>query len=185
MNSPAMPPPPPPGFVYTQPKPKRNTAVIVIVAIVVAVFALMVILILATLAIPAMQSTIRRGNEVSAINNLRLLIVAEATYNATYPARGFACSLASLGGSAISPTSPDSAHFVPNDLAGGSKSGYTFTISGCSKVTTNDQAQATSYQIVAVPLRVGHTGNRAFCTDETGQIRYDPKGGTNCTEPLQ
>ena len=58
-------------------------------------------------------------------------------------------------------------------------------ISNCTKTTINNQDQYNSYQINAVPNAVGKTGNRGYCTDENGTIRYDPKGGTNCTELLQ
>ena len=145
-----------------------------------------VILILMTLAVPAMQKVIKRGNETSAIASLHDLTAQENTYNSTYPTHGFACSLAAMGGKpdAGAPTA-EAAQLIPEDLASGNKSGYTFTISNCTKVTVNNQDQYTSYQITAVPNTVGHSGDRGFCTDENGQIRYDPKGGTNCTELLQ
>jgi type IV pilus assembly protein PilA len=145
-----------------------------------------VILILMTLAIPAMQSVIRKGNETSAIASLRDLNTQEGQYASTYPQHGFACTLAALGGKqgTGNPT-PEAAQLINEDLATGNKSGYTFTITGCSKQTINNVDQYNSYQIFAVPNSVGHSGNRGFCTDENAQIRYDPKGGTNCTELLQ
>ena len=145
-----------------------------------------VILILMTLAIPAMQSVVRRGNETSAIASLRMLNEMEGQYNSTYPQHGFACSLTALGGKVGSgaPTA-ESAQLIAEDLASGNKSGYTFTITGCNKTTVNNIDQYISYQINAVPTSIGHSGNRGFCTDENAQIRYDPKGGTNCTELLQ
>jgi type IV pilus assembly protein PilA len=145
-----------------------------------------VILILMTLAIPAMQQVIRRGNETSAISSLRMLNEQEGVYASNYPQHGFACSLTALGdkvGSA--PPSAESAQLINDDLSSGSKSGYTFTITGCTKTTNNNIDQYNSYQINAVPNSVGHSGNRGFCTDENAQIHFDPKGGTNCTELLQ
>jgi type IV pilus assembly protein PilA len=159
--------------------------VVLIVAVALAVPVITVVLILATLTIPAMQSVARRANEVSAIASLRLLNQMQAMYLSNYPDQGFACSLASLGRSAASPASPAAAHLLPDDLAGGFKSGYVFVISSCTKATTKNQTQFTSYTITAVPSSLGHSGNRGFCTDESAQIRYDPKGGTNCTELLQ
>jgi type IV pilus assembly protein PilA len=145
-----------------------------------------VILILMTLAIPAMQSVIRRGNETSAIASLRMLNEMEGQYNSSYPQHGFACSLTVLGGKVgSSAPSAEAAQLIPDDLASGSKAGYTFTISGCAKTTINNIDQYNSYQINAVPNSVGHSGNRGFCTDENAQIHFDPKGGTNCTELLQ
>jgi len=110
----------------------------------------------------------------------------EGQYNSNYPQHGFACALTALGGKVGSgPPTPEAAQLIPDDLASGSKAGYTFSISGCSKTTINNIDQYNSYQINAVPNSVGHSGNRGFCTDENAQIRFDPKGGTNCTELLQ
>jgi type IV pilus assembly protein PilA len=145
-----------------------------------------VILILMTLAIPAMQKTIKRANETSAISSLRMLNQMEGEYNSDFPAHGFSCSLTALGGKPDSgPKSPEAAQLINEDLASGHKSGYTFTITGCDKSTVNNIDQYNSYKIFAVPNSVGHSGDRGFCTDENAQIRFDPKGGTNCTELLE
>jgi type IV pilus assembly protein PilA len=145
-----------------------------------------VILILMVMAIPAMQKTIKRANETSAISSLRDLNQMEGQYSSDYPQHGFACSLTALGGKAGSAApSPEAAQLINEDLASGSKAGYTFTITNCSKNTINNIDQYNSYEITAVPNSVGHSGDRGFCTDENAQIRYDPKGGTNCTELLQ
>jgi type IV pilus assembly protein PilA len=145
-----------------------------------------VILILMVMAIPAMQKTIIKANETSAIASVRMINSMEGEYSSSYPQHGFACTLTALGGKAGSgaPT-PEAAQLIADDLAAGNKSGYTFTVTGCTKSTINNVDQYNSYTINAVPNSVGHTGNRGFCTDENGQIRYDPKGGTNCTELLQ
>jgi type IV pilus assembly protein PilA len=174
----------PPATGYPAPKRKGSATVFIIIGIVVAAV-LSLILILMALAIPAMQSTIRRGNETSAVASLRFLNEMESTYASNYPQNGFACSLTAMGGKAGAAAGPEAAQLIPDDLASGNKSGYTFTISNCTKTMVNNAAQITSYQITAVPNSVGRSGNRGFCTDENAQIRYDPKGGTNCTELLQ
>ena len=144
-----------------------------------------VILILMTLAIPEMQKVIKRSNETSAIQSLRDLNSQEGTYNSTYPTHGFACTLAEMGGKAGSgPPSAEAAQLIPEDLASGVKAGYTFTITCGSKTTVNNVDQYNSYTITAVPNAVGKTGDRGFCT-EGNEIRFDPKGGTNCTDLLQ
>ena len=145
-----------------------------------------IILILATLAIPAMQKSIIKANETSAISSVRMLNSMEAEYNSAYPQHGFACSLATLGGKAGSgPPTAESAQLINEDLASGSKSGYTFTITCGAKTTINNVDQVNGYTINAVPNSVGHSGNRGFCADENAQPHFDPKGGTNCTELLQ
>jgi type IV pilus assembly protein PilA len=145
-----------------------------------------VILILMTLAIPATQAVIRHGNETSAANSVRFLVSEESTYNSQYPAHGFSCSLAALGGKpGAEPPTAESAQMIPDDLASGHKAGYTFAIGKCVKTTINNVDQVNSYEVTAVPNSVGKTGNRGYCADENGVIRFDPKGGTNCTELLQ
>jgi type IV pilus assembly protein PilA len=145
-----------------------------------------VILIIMAIAIPGMQKAVIRANETSAISSLRMLSTMENEYSSTYPQHGFSCSLTALGGKQGSGTpTPESAQLINDDLASGDKSGYKFTITNCQKQTINNVDQYNSYTIYAVPNSVGHTGNRGFCTDENGQIHYDPKGGTNCTELLQ
>ena len=145
-----------------------------------------VILILMTLAIPAMQKVNIKAHETSAVQSLRMLNSAEGEYNGNYPQHGYACTLAQLGGNAAAgPPTPEAAQIIGDDLVGGNKAGYTFTITCGGKATANNQDQYNSYLITAVPNSVGHSGNRGFCTDENTQIHYDPKGGTNCTELLQ
>lgn len=146
-----------------------------------------VILILITMAVPMMQKVNKKAHETSAIASLRMLNQMEGEYNSTYPQRGYACSLSNLAGKADAGTPPsaEAAQLIPEDLATGNKAGYTFTISNCQKTTVNNQDQYNTYQITAVPNSVGHSGDRGFCTDENGQIHFDPKGGTNCTELLQ
>ncbi len=145
-----------------------------------------VMLILMTLAIPQMLKLTKQAHETSALQSVRTINQAELQYSSAYPANGFACSLTALGGktSAGAPT-PQAAQLIPDDLATGNKAGYTFAVTGCSKVNINNTDQYTSYQITAVPNSVGHSGDRGFCSDENGTLRYDPQGGTNCTQPIQ
>jgi type IV pilus assembly protein PilA len=145
-----------------------------------------VILIIMAIAIPGMQKAVIRANETSAVSSVRMVNTMENQYSSSYPQHGFACSLPALGGKVGSGTpTPEAAQLINEDLASGSKSGYTFTITGCTKNTINNVDQYNSYTVNAVPNSIGHTGNRGFCSDENGQIHYDPKGGTNCTELLQ
>jgi type IV pilus assembly protein PilA len=145
-----------------------------------------IILILMLMAIPTFGTLKKRANDLSAINSLQKINQAEIQYESTYPANGFSCSLPALGGDPSSgPPSPASSQILQGDLTTGSKSGYTFTISHCTKVTANGTDRVTGYQVTAVPWTVGKTGDRGFCSDESGQIKYDPTGGSNCTQNLQ
>lgn len=145
-----------------------------------------IILILITLAIPGYEHVHIKADQTSALASVRMLNSMEAEYNSNFPSHGYACSLATLGGKtgAGTPTA-ESAQLIPDDLASGAKSGYNFVISNCSKNTVNNQDQYNSYQVTATPISVGRSGNNGYCSDESGQIRFDPKGGSNCTDLLQ
>ena len=146
-----------------------------------------IILILMLMAIPTMGNMKRNANETSAIQSLHAISMAEIQYESTYPANGYACTLQALGGDPNSgPPSPTSAQLLQGDLASGSKSGYTFALSNCTKVSVNGQDRITGFTVTAVPQTVGKTGNRGFCSDQFGGApKYDPAGGTNCTQLLQ
>ncbi len=147
-----------------------------------------VILILMLMAMKTIGSMKIRANELSAINSIRVITSTETEYESTYPANGFACDLKVLGGiPGTAMPSPTSAQLLDNDLAtSGFKAGYLFKISNCEKVTVNGTDRITAYQLTAVPVSPGKTGNRGFCTDQFGgNPKYDPAGGTACTQSLQ
>ena len=142
-----------------------------------------VILVIMTIGLPALQQDTKHANETSAISLLRDLNYYEAAYNAAYPTHGFACSFGVLGGTPGRGTpNPEAAQLLPEDLSTGKKSGYTFSFSDCKKTAINDREQVNSYQITAVPDKAGYRG---FCSDESGHIRFDAKGGSDCTELLR
>ncbi len=147
-----------------------------------------IILILMLMAIPTIGVMKIHANEVSAINSVQAIIKAEIQYETSYPANGFACSLAALGGDPDSgvPPTPASAELIQADLASGYKSGYIFNLTNCSKVTVAGTDRITGFEVTAVPEAIGKTGNRGFCSDQNGgSPKYDAAGGTNCTQLLQ
>jgi type IV pilus assembly protein PilA len=147
-----------------------------------------VILILMLMAMKTIGGMKIKANELSAINSLRVINQAEIGYESNYPANGYACDLKALGGVPGSgPPTPTAAQELDNDLASsGYKSGYIFKISNCDKVTVNGTDRINGYQLTAVPAAVGKTGNRGFCSDQYGgNPKYDPTGGTNCTQSVQ
>jgi prepilin-type N-terminal cleavage/methylation domain-containing protein len=130
-----------------------------------------IILIIAAIAIPNLLRARGSADEAAAVEALRTINTAEITYASTYPDIGFTCSLSSLGPASGVPT-PTSAGLIDSVLASGSKSGYTFTLSGCTGTPGG------SYFANADPLP--NQGVRKFCTDQSGVIRYDPGTGS-CT----
>jgi type IV pilus assembly protein PilA len=144
-----------------------------------------IIAILMLIAIPTMGNMKRYADETSAIQSVRAINMAESQYESTYPANGYSCTLGALGGDPKSGTpSPTNAQVLQVDLASGLKSGYIFTIGNCTKVNNNGTDRITGYTVTATPQTVGQTGNRTFCSDQFGAIKYDPTGGTNCVQNL-
>ena len=138
-----------------------------------------IILIIAAIAIPNLLRSRIAANEASAVGSLRTLNTAEITYNTTYPQVGFTCSLPSLapptGGA--SPTSA-AAGLIDNNLASGVKSGYTFSFGTCNTVTSGGSTITVDYQLKADPASIGTTGQRGFCSDNLGVIKFDPAGSS-------
>ena len=138
-----------------------------------------IILIIAAIAIPNLLRSRMAANESSAAGSLRTVNTAEVVYATTYPSTGFA-ALASLGGSAAmcavaTGATSTAACLIDNVLASTAvKSGYAFA------VVTGSGTPATTYASTALPTVVGKSGQRAFCSDQSGVIRYNA-GGTACS----
>jgi prepilin-type N-terminal cleavage/methylation domain-containing protein len=136
-----------------------------------------IILIIAAIAIPNLLRSRIAANEASAVGSIRTINTAEITYASTYPSVGFASTLAKMGPPAgTAAADSNTAGLVDNVLAAGTKSGYTFAIGGTSGTPV------VVYNSTAVPVSVGQTGQRAFCSDQSGVIKYAADGvGATCT----
>ncbi len=144
-----------------------------------------IIAILMLIAIPTMGNMTKYANETSAVKSVQAINLAESQYTTTLPSNGYSCSRTARGGDPKSgPPTPTNAEMLQADLASGVKSGYQFTVGNCTKNTQNGNDRVTGYTVIAQPLTVGKSGNRTFCSDESGQIKFDPTGGTNCTQNL-
>jgi hypothetical protein len=62
-------------------------------------------------------------------------------------------------------------------LSGGTKSGYN-VVTPIPATTGTVAAPAVSYVVNAVPVALGQSGQRSFCSDESGVIRNDVTGAT-------
>jgi type IV pilus assembly protein PilA len=138
-----------------------------------------IILIIAAIAIPNLLRSRMAANEASAVGSLRTIDTAEMTFTTTYPDIGYA-NLASLGGAATTcatatGATSTTACLIDDVLANTAvKSGYNFT------TTAGGGAPAVTYTSLALPSVAGQSGQRAFCSDQSGVIRYNA-GGTACT----
>jgi len=133
-----------------------------------------IILIIAAIAIPNLLRSRMAANEASAVGSIRTINTSAVTYSSTYPNVGFPATLAALGGPSPCTAVSTAACLLDAVLAGGTKSGYKFVF------TTDGNTPSVGYSITAAPVTIGATGQRMFCSDMSGVIRFDPSGA-GCT----
>lgn len=138
-----------------------------------------VILIIASIAVPSFLRARMVANEASAAAGVRSITTAATNYATTY-GNGYPPSLVALSGAG--PASCDLSDLADPIIAAvpHQKSGYTYgyigqvpnaaPVSGCAA------AGFAGYVITAVPIRLGTTGQRSFCSDTPGVIHSDITG---------
>lgn len=129
-----------------------------------------IILIIAAIAVPNYIRSRMRANEASAVASLRVINTSVVNYSITYPNQGYAAQLATLGGANPCTASSFQACLIDNVLAAGVKNGYTFVWTGDGAVPS------VTFTLTAVPQVLGASGQRMFCLDQSGVIRYDSSG---------
>ena len=144
------------------------------------------VLVVAAIAIPNLLRSKVAANESAAVGMTRTVNTAEIMYQATYPKRGYAPDLASLGPDPRQPdaTSPDHANFINETLGNAlctgtawcTKSGYQFRITSICKLRA-----CREYVVVATPMS-DNTGTRSFCSTSDGVIHF--KVGPPMTAPV-
>ena len=158
-----------------------------------------IILIIAAIAIPNLLRSRIAATEASAVGSIRTLNTAQVTYSSTYPDIGFATDLFKLGPDAAGAGGTSTNSGLIDAILGCAtspcaKSGYKFTVaalpSGCGVAPT----PCNTYTAVGEPVTPGQTGQRYFCSDQSGVIRFDQTNtvygtaGLNClltASPLQ
>jgi len=142
-----------------------------------------IILIIAAIAIPNLLRSRMAANEASAVGSVRTINTAEITYASTYPNYGFT-TLAILGTAPASSTAAtyDKPGILDSVLGGGTKSGY--SLSTPTPTAAGDgSSPVTTYEVKAIPVTVGTTGQRSFYSDASGVVRFNTSGtsavGTN------
>lgn len=133
-----------------------------------------IILIIAAVAIPNLLRSKIAANESSAVSSVRTINTAEVTYASSWGA-GYAPTLASLSGSSPCTMAVSTAACLIDPLLGVApftKSGYVFAAKG------NNLAGGilNGFEVNATPVTVDVTGKRAFCSDQTGVIRFNATG---------
>ncbi len=133
-----------------------------------------IILIIAAIAIPNLLRAKMSANEASAVGALRTVTTTEVEYSTTY-GTGYSAALANLGGGTPCTATAATACLIDPVLTAGTKSGYTFV-----EVPNTGAGTAvnpfTGFEANATPQNVGTTGQRSFCVDQTGVLRFDITG---------
>jgi len=133
-----------------------------------------IILIIAAIAVPSFLRSRMAANESAAVGALRTLNTAQVSYNSAYPSVGYASTLTALGGSSCAPPSSSSACLIDTSLAGGLKSGYTFTLSNVSGTPNS------TYNVIATPVLWNYSGIRYFCSFADAVVRTSATTISNC-----
>lgn len=147
-----------------------------------------IILIIAAIAIPNLLRSKMAANQASAVGSVRTINTAAITYNSTY-GNGYPGNLTEIGTAASTSPSCGSALLIDSVLSSGTKSGYSFVLTGQGNQlnSSNSSCAASSgpygyqggYIITAVPANLGTTGQTSYCSDGTGVIRQNPTGALN------
>jgi type IV pilus assembly protein PilA len=133
-----------------------------------------IILIIAAIAVPSFLRARTAANESAAVATLRILNTAEISYNSAYPTVGFTSSLSALGGTNCTPPDSTSACLIDTALAGGTKSGYVFTLTNVSGTP------GATYNFLAAPSLANYSGTRYFCSFADGVVRFSMASITTC-----
>ncbi len=134
-----------------------------------------IILTIAAIAIPSLVRSRIAANEASAVSGIRTITTGETAYAQTYPMIGYTCTLSDLGPPAPgSPMTSSAAGIIDSVIASGRKQGYTFNLTNCTGTPKS------TYSSDAVPVTVGATGVRSFCSDASGII-WQGNDGTATT----
>ena len=156
-----------------------------------------IILIIAAISIPNLLRSKMAANEASAVGSIRTINVAAVEYQSIYGI-GYPSSLTQIGSSGngngqsnSSTTGCNNAQLIDSVLTSGTKSGYNLSIiPGTQPVPSTSLPQGCTagysdgYVVIANPVTVGTTGQRAFCSDATGVIRANPSGKATYNPPV-
>jgi type IV pilus assembly protein PilA len=140
-----------------------------------------IILIIAAIAIPNLLRARISANESSAVGSVRTINTSEVSYATSFPQVGFSATLGALGDGGACPTPPNSnsACLIDTNLAGATKSGYTFVY------TQVPGTPSVGYSVKASPQVQNQSGVRGFYSDQSGVIRADGTGtATAASTPL-
>src|ERR1035441_6639409 len=120
-----------------------------------------IILIIITIALPRLSRARMFSRETAAIGAIRTLHTMQVQYYSQYGR--YAASLTEMGPPTSGAPGPAAADLIDGTLAGDTKSGHKFTMTG----------NASGYVINVVPESYGNSGSRTFYSDQTMTIRQN------------
>ncbi len=133
-----------------------------------------IILIIITIAVPKYNQTQMYMRETAAVKAIQTIHQMEVQYQSQYGR--YATSLAELGPPQSGNPGPAAADLIGNDLAGGEKQGYKFTVTGTQG----------GYIVQAQPVTYGSSGRKSFYSDQTMVIRENdgPEPATSSSREM-
>jgi type IV pilus assembly protein PilA len=131
-----------------------------------------IILIIAAIAIPNLLRARIAANQASAVGSVRTITTAQVTYFTTW-GQGYASNIGRLGGAAGCVAAATTACLIDPILSGGTKSGYTMVTVGATPLGTPAVNQ--TFETNATPVSTS-TGTDAYCSDQSGVIRFNTTG---------
>ena len=133
-----------------------------------------IILIIAAIAVPSFLRSRIAANESAAVAALRTLNTSQISYNSAYPTVGFAGTLSALSGTSCTPPSSSGACLIDTALASGTKSGYSFMLTGVTGTPNS------TYNFIASPVTFNTSGMRYFCSYADAVVRVSLTAITTC-----
>ena len=122
------------------------------------------------------------ANEASAVGSVRTMNTAAISYNSTY-GNGFPPSIGAIGNNGTTSISCTNAELIDTVLTAAPRAATRFrcsrapsTLNSSSSSCVTDLGYSDGYMVTAVPVSVGTTGQRSFCTDASGVIRFNTQG---------
>jgi type IV pilus assembly protein PilA len=152
-----------------------------------------IILIIAAIAIPNLLRSRMAANEASAVGSIRTMNTAAITYSSIY-GNGFPPALSAMGTTGTGAVSCTNAQLLDSVVTAGTKSGYNFALrpgtvalTSASSSCSGGYGYSDGYVVTATPITTGTTGQRGFCSDPSGVIRFNSTGtplytSPNCTD---
>jgi hypothetical protein len=134
--------------------------------------AVLLALVLAAILIPHNLVSHIAHDEASSATSLRSVKKLEQRYAAAHPS-GFTCDF-----SVLKPELSEEEQIHGGFLF---SEGYKFSLTGCE---ADANGVAVRFKAFAIPVKLGETGVRTFCMDQTGELQYSLNGSPQNCQPM-